>query len=374
LVLLVTSVSSPSLDVQLYYIRKEEDGLNIYRCARGTNSVEGSIHQKIVQAFGTYNAGPALADDLLAEFRHRHNEDASRRNRPNYLDVGHYDTWMVDDLQNVMIELGFQNPFPNWVNSSSFKPTNEAFGIVPLAAIPEHMKYDKNRNDGMAPANLKLAIKMKVRFPFLPIHSDEERRLYRRILRQNSGQGKPDFITFADQWNQEADGKTIFYKKPVHFEVYAKALAKSQNIRASVARGQTSIAIVVARNEAIARIQPANVGSSVNVPIRSDGNFLRPGTATAAPLLPPTSSPHVLEAAKRPGSRKPRTCRLCRRECPGNAGIQKCKNSTSEEIDAFLASDQNGIREHIQKRRRANIPQESQVATDTAATSSHIQG
>lgn len=198
------------LDVQLYYVRKQEDGLNIYRCARGTNSDEGSIHQKIVQAFGTFNAGPALADDLLAEFRHRHNEDANRRNRPNYMDFGHYDTWIVDDLQNIMMQLGYPDPFPNWVNGSSFRPTGEKFGIVPLADIPEHMKYDSSRNDGMTPTNQRLAMKMNTRFPFLPIQNEEERRLYRRFLRQSSGQGKPDLLPLLKSGIRKLTVKRFF--------------------------------------------------------------------------------------------------------------------------------------------------------------------
>jgi hypothetical protein len=71
-----------------YQMKVDKNGLPKYRCVRGTNSVEGSIHQKIVQQFGAFNASPQLADALLAEFRHRHNERCSIRNRTNHPNIG----------------------------------------------------------------------------------------------------------------------------------------------------------------------------------------------------------------------------------------------------------------------------------------------
>jgi hypothetical protein len=48
--------------VQLYVkIGEDKDGLVLYRCFRGTNTVEGGVHQNMIKSFGSYNAGPELA-------------------------------------------------------------------------------------------------------------------------------------------------------------------------------------------------------------------------------------------------------------------------------------------------------------------------
>ena len=51
----------------------DRDGLNLYHCIRGTNSVEGAVHNPIRRNFAALHASPALADALIADFRHRHN-------------------------------------------------------------------------------------------------------------------------------------------------------------------------------------------------------------------------------------------------------------------------------------------------------------
>ena len=51
-------------DVQLYYRIPEKDAgsgaLPAFRCVRGTNSNEGTVHQKLLPTFGAMNAGLEL--------------------------------------------------------------------------------------------------------------------------------------------------------------------------------------------------------------------------------------------------------------------------------------------------------------------------
>lgn len=68
-------VSDP-IGIPLYYkMGVDSYGLTIYRCARGTNSVEGSVHQNIIRKFASFNTSPELADCALADYRLRHNTD-----------------------------------------------------------------------------------------------------------------------------------------------------------------------------------------------------------------------------------------------------------------------------------------------------------
>lgn len=61
------------------YVEKglDKNGLMRYHCIRGTNSVEGAVHMNIVRKFSSYNAGPRLANSVLADYRLYHNIDVS---------------------------------------------------------------------------------------------------------------------------------------------------------------------------------------------------------------------------------------------------------------------------------------------------------
>ncbi|CEP10632.1 hypothetical protein [Parasitella parasitica] len=70
---------SDPVGVPLYFrVKEDKFGLTIYRCVRGTNSVEGGIHTNIIRKFGFYNASPDLAECALADYRLRHNADVAR--------------------------------------------------------------------------------------------------------------------------------------------------------------------------------------------------------------------------------------------------------------------------------------------------------
>ena len=60
--------------IKLYFkIKSDKDGLPVFRCIRGTNSVEGGVHQKMRRRFGPFNASPEFADCLFVDFRIHHN-------------------------------------------------------------------------------------------------------------------------------------------------------------------------------------------------------------------------------------------------------------------------------------------------------------
>ena len=53
----------------------DKNNLPMYRCSRGTNSLEGGVHQNIIRKFGSFGAGPHMTDCMLADYRLRHNID-----------------------------------------------------------------------------------------------------------------------------------------------------------------------------------------------------------------------------------------------------------------------------------------------------------
>jgi hypothetical protein len=61
-------------DTQLYYLTgKDKYGLHTYRCCRGTNTIEGGVHQNIIRWFGAFNAAPDFAVELLRDYTLYHN-------------------------------------------------------------------------------------------------------------------------------------------------------------------------------------------------------------------------------------------------------------------------------------------------------------
>jgi hypothetical protein len=61
-------------NISLYYPRaKDKYGLQRYKCCRGTNGIEGGVHQNIIRWFGAFNASPEFAVELLRDYTLYHN-------------------------------------------------------------------------------------------------------------------------------------------------------------------------------------------------------------------------------------------------------------------------------------------------------------
>ena len=60
--------------INLYTIQwQDKDRLSVYHWKCGTNNVEGGIHQNIIKYFGSYNASPRFAVNLLCDYCLYHN-------------------------------------------------------------------------------------------------------------------------------------------------------------------------------------------------------------------------------------------------------------------------------------------------------------
>lgn len=64
--------------IPLYFLMGvDQDGLQIYRTIRGTNSVEGGVHMAVRRIFGALQASPELAELILANWMLRRNKTVS---------------------------------------------------------------------------------------------------------------------------------------------------------------------------------------------------------------------------------------------------------------------------------------------------------
>lgn len=328
-----------AIGINLYFKQKLVDGLMTYRCSRGTNSCEGSVHQKIIDKFGSYNAGPEFADCLLAEYRNRHNERASVRNRPNYPDVGHYDPWLIDELKEALTSATGAEQLNNWVESNSFAPTTESYGIVALSSYEDESvkRFDPELN--LKPSHRFLAKKMQSKYPFLPVSTEEERRLFRQLTLKYRQTKNYDALT--SDWNSQANGSTIMYKLPSHLSTYEAIFLKNANLRDSIAESKENLNAFKMLLKVPKDIDEASSGSAVVQPRTRPQLGFQPGTATLVPLAPPVRFDQMANGERDPNSvplvvqvRSGRTCKCCfalglheqSRACKGRGNRSLCPN------------------------------------------------
>ncbi|CAO3657693.1 unnamed protein product [Mucor hiemalis] len=92
-------VGGPTLYTEVRY---DKNGLMVHRCLRGTSSVECSVHMNIIRKFASYNAGPRLADMVLADYRLYHNIDVGSTNRFGKIHKGHYSSWLSQAINTLI--------------------------------------------------------------------------------------------------------------------------------------------------------------------------------------------------------------------------------------------------------------------------------
>ena len=135
-------ISDPSA-IPLYTVNGcDKNGLTLFHCIRGTNSVEGGVHNSIRKNFGSLNASPELADALLADFRHRHNVDCGALHKWGRKYEGHYDPWIEHDISTLQADIQWKTKpvIARWrINQDTdplnFVRTDEQFGIACIPGI-----------------------------------------------------------------------------------------------------------------------------------------------------------------------------------------------------------------------------------------------
>ena len=61
-------------EIPLYFeIGKDKHGLTLYRCCRGTNDLEGGVHQNLIWRFTSFNVSPQCAVNMILDYAVCHN-------------------------------------------------------------------------------------------------------------------------------------------------------------------------------------------------------------------------------------------------------------------------------------------------------------
>jgi len=219
-------------------VRKDKFGIPFLRSSRGTNLVE-SIHRQMNTTF-RHRCGIELGHTQLGERRHRHNIDVAVRNYTEFPWVGHYDTWNIDLLQNLVEENTGTLLFPSWQNISDYEDTAESFITVPLhnkeldTRLHERvtqLKEQKRYSPSLTQDVTFLCREWEVDLPFLPVMKKEEFRLFSTLMLGGSMTGF-DAEKMALLWIGHVDGVNIFPKLPAQLREYYQRWERNSRIQA----------------------------------------------------------------------------------------------------------------------------------------------
>lgn len=110
-----------------------------------------------------------------------------------------------------------------WVNGNAYERSSESLGILPLSSQSREML-------GMLPYNPSFAKDYKIRhqhlakqqgtrMAILPVHTPEERSIFRLLVNEPNGlfsqRTQPNWNSVAVRWSSYCDGVNIFYKVSV---------------------------------------------------------------------------------------------------------------------------------------------------------------
>ena len=201
---------------------KNKYGMTMYDCSRGTNRVEG-VHKNLISTFAGWNTGVEMSVALLGERRHRHNQRVAEMRRLGYPKIGHYDIWLIEELQELHLSNHGVVLYPDVTNSSQYIKTNESFDAVALQsavvhdALKERCKVIETEKGSLPTLTRDLNFLCKSTgspLPFLPFSSAEERIKFSEYANDND---PIENSSAAVYWNRTiVNGVRLMAKLPVH--------------------------------------------------------------------------------------------------------------------------------------------------------------
>lgn len=219
----------------------DKDGLTLYRSLRGTSNLE-SLHQYLTTSFGHTMAGPMYSDCLLTVVKHFYNWRMSRKNRPNFPQIMHYEGNLLDRINELYLQLFGYVKHRYWSEFNENLPLQEStYGIVPInKELTSSLKFTDEDTKLLKdkPMLSYLAQRQGTALPFLPIRGVNEKKLIHQKLTEivrsdQSLKSQTVYETIATQWNTHhisiSDG--IYPKLPCHFARYVKRWRKNQDRR-----------------------------------------------------------------------------------------------------------------------------------------------
>jgi hypothetical protein len=193
----------------------------------------------MVPVFGNNPVGIELSDVILAEMRHCMHIRAAIKNRPSYPRFGHYDTWTVDQLQNVNEVVFGILLYPSWLNGSNYERTPEETGIVPISSVKLRAAINE-----LALPDLKLSRDLRylvertgVKVPALPWQKN--RKILSWLILETTGKVDPGKLCYDIL--KHVDGKEVFPKLAVYKRRLLKVMEQSSRISDAMKQNQKAL-------------------------------------------------------------------------------------------------------------------------------------
>lgn len=262
-------LTDPS-DVALYVLRgRDRNNLPLWLCCRGTNSNEGSVHQKLVRNFMSMQTASAeLVHFALLEWVHRHNLKAAHNNRADFHSFGHYDVWVLEDILRLQEEVyGERVSFLTHKCATELRLPDFQCGVLPIPraaaltyGLPEGELLETLRPilSTLSAQKQWLAKRMGVVVPVLPVHTLAEKVLFFKVQRKLRQQlkGPPSSLETTREYNKcvsdywlglvggvERSGRANavqalkpdrYFKTAAHIAAYEAFYDRSENARSTL--------------------------------------------------------------------------------------------------------------------------------------------
>ncbi|KAG2225628.1 hypothetical protein INT45_012100 [Circinella minor] len=327
-------------DVPLYYKIgfNKKAGLSIYCCCRGTNSLEGGVHQDIIRAIGSSGAGLHMADCFLAKYRLRHNIKVGSMNCYQKPHKSHYDLWMIEALLYLRIKLSIFCSGGAIVDQSSIiyfqglhlRSSNETFGIGMFSekvakkfeidqqpqpkscdlyqyrhstTIARPLSVETSINlflpDGSTsnPLNKRykfLAQKQGTKYAVTLIHTPQELEKFCKFIKEpaKGSISANQWVDLSIQWNksisQPVDGVVIFYKTSEHLKMHYEHWNVKRMMGASIAISNRICEVMHEELQSPERSRPVLVAQTPSLPLFATtiSTMQRLGSLSSLPPLP----------------------------------------------------------------------------------------
>ncbi|OBZ79508.1 hypothetical protein A0H81_01196 [Grifola frondosa] len=224
------------------------------RCVRGTNGIEGGIHQNIVCRFGSFNAVPDFAIQLLRDYTLSHNLLKRKTVQGFRIEVLSTFGQKTDSCSFSTLRRTASHHFHSISVPAVGLMGTDMFTQLKCSASCLYLT-NIDQNIGMLVYHPQFAKEQEIRYQYLakqqgtrvavlPVHTKAERALFWLLVAQSDGMSagkwKPNWQAVSPRWVDHSDGKTIFYKLPEHLKSYWKTWGKNVNEKSSIKINQAT--------------------------------------------------------------------------------------------------------------------------------------